>query len=110
MSTEPGRRPAGFITLPAYSALPAHRQRIVEELPGGPAAHRPWSHANRIAEGQADVCVWFRGDIGITPRPRFSRKPADDSATTGSRRLDIRTAIYSNGVGHDEVLAAFVPS
>ncbi|CAN5798083.1 histidinol-phosphatase [soil metagenome] len=63
VSTERRLRPDRFITLPAHGALPLHRQQIVEELGGGPPVDRPWSHANRIAEGRADVCVWFCGDI-----------------------------------------------
>jgi len=81
-----GDRPVSSRCPPIAPA--AHRQQIVDELAGGPPAHRPWSHAYRIAEGQADVGVWFRGDIGITPRPRFSsRKPADDSATHGASSI-----------------------
>src|SRR5438105_851097 len=59
VSTERRLRADRFITLPAHGALPVHRQQIVEQLAGGPPADQPWSHANRVAEGQADVCVWF---------------------------------------------------
>lgn len=112
VSTVGGFRPDRFVTLPAHGALPVHRQQIVEQLAGGPPADHPWSHANRIAEGQADVCVWFCGDIWDHAAPSILVEEAGGrfSDHWGGRRLDTRTAIYSNGVRHDEVLAALVPS
>jgi histidinol-phosphatase len=112
VSREGGLRPDRFITLPAHGALPMHRQQIIEQLAGGPPAERPWSHANRIAEGQADVCVWFCGDIWDHAAPSILVEEAGGrfSDHLVGRRLDTRTAIYSNGVRHDEVLAALAPS
>ena len=104
--------PDRFITLPAHGSLPAHRQQIVEQLVGGPPADRAWSHANRIAEGEADVSVWFCGNIWDHAAPSILVEEAGGrfSDHWGGRRLDTRTAIYSNGVRHDEVLAALAPS
>ncbi|MDQ3389985.1 MAG: histidinol-phosphatase [Actinomycetota bacterium] len=112
VSTAGGFRPGRFITLPAHGALSVHRQQIIEQLAGGPPADHPWSHANRIAEGQADVCVWFCGDIWDHAAPSILVEEAGGrfSDHWGGRRLDTRTAIYSNGVRHDEVLAALAPS
>jgi histidinol-phosphatase len=108
VSTERDLRPGRFITLPAHGALAAHHQQIVEQLAGGPPADRLWSHAIRIAEGQADVSVWFCGDIWDHAAPSILVEEAGGrfSDHWGGRRLDTRTAIYSNGVRHDEVLAA----
>jgi len=112
VSTAGGFRPGRFITLPAHGALSVHRQQIIEQLAGGPPADHPWSHANRIAEGQADVCVWFCDDIWDHAAPSILVEEAGGrfSDHWGGRRLDTRTAIYSNGVRHDEVLAALAPS
>ncbi len=112
VSTAERFRPDRFITLPAHGALPMHRQQIIEQLAGGPPADHPWSHANRIAEGQADVCVWFCGDVWDHAAPSILVEEAGGrfSDHWGGRRLDTRTAIYSNGVRHDDVLAALDPS
>ena len=108
VSTERGLSADRFITLPAHSALPVHRQQIVEQLAGGVPPARPWSHTNLIAEGHADICVWFCGDIWDHAAPSILVEEAGGrfSDHWGRRRLDTRTAVYSNGVRHDEVLAA----
>lgn len=112
VSTQRGLSPDRFITLPAHSTLPVHRRQIVERLAGGRPSDRPWSHANRIAEGEVDVCVWFCGDIWDHAAPSILVEEAGGrfSDHRGGRRLDTRTAIYSNGVRHDEVLAALAHS
>lgn len=55
-----------------------------------------------------DVSVWFCGDIWDHAAPSILVEEACGrfSDHQGGSRMDTRTAIYSNGVRHDEVLAA----
>jgi histidinol-phosphatase len=112
VSTERGSQPDRFITLPGHDALPEHRQRLVQALAGGRPPDQPWSHAHRIAEGRADVCVWFCGDIWDHAAPSILVEEAGGrfSDHWGDRCLDTRTAVYSNGVRHDDVVAALTSS
>ena len=111
-TTERGLNPDRFITLPIYSDLSVHQRRIVKGLAGGNPPDRPWSHGNRIAEGEADVCVWFCGGIWDHAAPSILVEEAGGrfSDHLGGKRLDTRAAIYSNGLRHDEVLAPLAPS
>jgi histidinol-phosphatase len=61
-----------------------------------------------VAEGEVDVCIWFCGDISDHAAPSILVEEAAGrfSDHHGGRRLDTRTAIYSNGLTHDDVLAA----
>ncbi len=54
-----------------------------------------------------DLCVWFCGDVWDHAAPSILVEEAGGrfSDHSGGRRLDTRTAVYSNGVLHDEVLA-----
>ena len=108
VSTERAVRPDRLVTLPMYDALTAHQQQVVEHLAGGRPSDRPWSHQNRVAEGAADACVWFCGDIWDHAAPSLLVEEAGGrfSDHQGGRRLDTRTAVYSNRFTHDEVLAA----
>ncbi len=95
------------VTLPAHGALAEHHRRIIVRVAGGEPADRPWSHQNRVAEGEMDLCVWFCGDVWDHAAPSILVEEAGGrfSDHSGGRRLDTRTAVYSNGVLHDEVLA-----
>lgn len=57
------------------------------------------------------MCVWFCGDTGDHAAPSIIVEEAGGrfSDHRGGRRLDTRTAVYSNGVGHDDVVAALAP-
>lgn len=98
-------RPELVVTLP--STLEAHHQRALEEMTGGTPVDRPWSHQNRVAEGEVDLCVWYAGDIWDHAAPSIIVEEAGGrfSDLRGGRRLDTRTAVYSNGPIHDQVLA-----
>lgn len=100
-------RPDRVVTLPSFGRLNRGQQRTVERLTGGPPADRPWSHQHRVAEGEIDVCVWFAGDIWDHAAPSLLVEEAGGrfSDHYGGRRLDTRTAVYSNGAAHDAVLA-----
>lgn len=108
VSTSPRVRAARCATLPVYGALAAPEQRAIEQLSSGRPPDLPWSHQNRVAEGALDVCVWFCGDIWDHAAPSILVEEAGGRFTdhNGGRRLDTRTAIYSNGLTHDHVLAA----
>ncbi|MFP4513854.1 MAG: inositol monophosphatase family protein [Acidimicrobiales bacterium] len=57
---------------------------------------------------EVDVCVWFGGDIWDHAAPSIIVEEAGGRFAdhAGGKRLDTRTAIYSNGLRHDEILAA----
>jgi len=101
-------RPDRVVTLPAHGAMTADRRQQLEGLAGGPPPDRAWSHQNRVAEGEVDLCVWFAGDIWDHAAPSILVEEAGGrfSDIWGGRRLDTRTAVYSNGSRHDEVVAA----
>ena len=112
VSTERGLNPDRFITLPSFGDLSANQRRTVRGLSGGNPPDRPWSHQNRIAEGEADVCVWFCGGIWDHAAPSILVEEAGGrfSDHQGGKCLAARAAIYSNGLRHDEVLAALAAS
>ena len=58
-----------------------------------------------------DVSVWFCGDVWDHAAPSILVEEAGGrfSDHHGGRRMDSHTAIYSNGVRHDEALAAVRP-
>lgn len=101
-------RPDRVVTLPAPAGLATGDRRIIERVSGGRPSERPWSHQLRVAEGETDLCVWFCGDIWDHAAPSIIVEEAGGRFTdhSGGRRLDTRTAIYSNGARHDDVLAA----
>lgn len=109
VSTNRELRSDRVCTLPAPDALPTERRRVVEGLTGAVPASRPWHHAVHVAEGTVDVSIWFCGDVWDHAAPSILVEEAGGrfSDRWGRRRLDTRTAIYSNGENHDEVLAAF---
>lgn len=87
-------------------ALSPGRQEALEQLAGGRPLDHAWSHQNRVADGQVDLCVWYAGDIWDHAAPSIIVEEAGGRFTDhgGGRRLDTRTAVYSNGIGHDQVL------
>ena len=97
-----------LITLPAFHRLSMRQRHIVAGLAGGTPGNRPWHHAIRVAEGEVDISIWFCGDIWDHAAPSILVQEAGGrfSDHLGGRRLDTRTAIYSNGVTHDEAVAA----
>lgn len=98
------------VTLPGYDALSPGQQEAVRALAGGRPMDRTWSHQNLLAEGEVDLCIWFAGDIWDHAAPSVIVEEAGGrfSDHRGGRCLDTRTAVYSNGVRHDEALAALV--
>jgi histidinol-phosphatase len=60
----------------------------------------------RVAEGAIDAAVWFCGDTWDHAAPSIIVEEAGGrfSDHDGGRRLDTRTAIYSNGGTHDALL------
>ena len=63
VSTHGELRAHRVCTLPGHDALPLRRQHMIEALAGGRPRDAPWSHQNRVAEGEIDLAVWFCGDI-----------------------------------------------
>jgi len=102
--------PSGLVCLPAHDALSPSRQQVLSRLAGGCPIDRPWSHQIQIAEGEVDLCVWFAGDIWDHAAPSIIVEEAGGRFTdhTGGQRLDTRTAVYSNGLRHEEALAALI--
>jgi histidinol-phosphatase len=96
------------VTLPSFSNLTLEQRSVVERIAGGRPLDRPWSHQHRVAEGEVDICVWFAGDVWDHAAPSLLVEEAGGrfSDHNGGRRLDTRTAVYSNGTRHEEVLAA----
>ncbi len=94
--------------LPSPSRLTPPQQTTIERISGGTVGDHPWSHQMSVAEGRLDLAVWFGGDIWDHAAPSLIVEEAGGrfSDHYGGRRLDTRTAIYSNGVSHDAVLAA----
>ena len=90
---------------PAPPMLPdLHRTRAV----GGRPDDALWSQQCRVAEGEITACVWFSGDIWDHAAPSLIVEEAGGrfSDHTGGKRLDTRTAIYSNRHCHDVLLDA----
>lgn len=94
--------------LPSYSDLSEDRRRVLRELLGGRPAPQQWCHQLRVAEGELELCVWWAGDIWDHAAPCLILEEAGGrfSDHAGGRRLDTRTAIYSNGRTHDDVINA----
>lgn len=108
VSERTDRDPERLVCLPRFDAVPPlHREQLARLVDGRPM-DRAWSNQNRVAEGEVDVCVWFAGDIWDHAAPSIIVEEAGGrfSDHWGGKRLDSRTAIYSNGRRHDEVLAA----
>lgn len=101
-------RPDLIVTLPAVAEMSATHRRALTELAGGAPVDRPWCHQIRVAEGEIDVCVWLAGDIWDHAAPSILVEEAGGRFTDfeGGRRLDTRTAVYSNGSAHARVVAA----
>lgn len=108
VSTERYARSGGVVSLPGHDSLTPSQRVLLEGLAGERPAERAWSHQNRVAEGEVDICVWFAGDIWDHAAPSIIVEEAGGrfSDHRGGKRLDTRTAIYSNGARHDEVLEA----
>lgn len=108
VSTSQGLMADRVVTLPAFEDLSVDRQETIERFAGGRPADRLWSHQLLVAEGGLDMCIWFCGDIWDHAAPSLIVEEAGGRFTdhAGSKRLNTRTAIYSNGASHDEVLVA----
>lgn len=98
---------ARIVTAPRYTNLTPEQQRRIESFAGGCPADRTWSHQNAVAAGHLDMCIWFCGDVWDHAAPSLIVEEAGGrfSDHAGGHRLDTRTAVYSNGLHHDEVLA-----
>ncbi len=94
--------------LPTHQKLSPTQRQAVERIANGRPNDHPWSHQNAVAEGEFDVCVWYAGDIWDHAAPSIIVEEAGGrfSDHTGGQRLDTRTAVYSNGLCHDDVLEA----
>ena len=97
-----------LVTKPTFAGLSAQHQAAIEALAGGRPDDGLWSHQLRVAEGELDMCIWFCGDTWDHAAPSVIVEEAGGRFTdhAGGKSLDTRTAIYSNGASHDEVLAA----
>ena len=67
-----------------------------------------WSHQLRVAEGELHACIWFAGDIWDHAAASIIVEEAGGQFSDhwGGKRLDTRTAIYSNGSQHDTIIDA----
>ncbi len=92
--------------LPSMDALSPKRQEALEQLAGGRPVDHAWSHQNRTAEGEVDLCIWYGGAVWDHAAPSIIVEEAGGRFTDhwGGSRLDTRTAVYSNGIGHEQVL------
>ena len=101
-------RPDHIATLPGFDRMATNQQQIIESLLGAPAPDRTWSHQNKVASGELDACIWFGGDLWDHAAPSILVEEAGGRFTNhqGAHRLDTRTAIYSNGLIHEDILAA----
>jgi histidinol-phosphatase len=106
VSTCAERQPDRVVCLPTHESLPRDRRRVVKQIANGRPADRPWSHQLAVAEGTCDVCVWFAGDVWDHAVPSLIVEEAGGrfSDHAGGNRLDTRTAVYTNGRCHDDVL------
>jgi histidinol-phosphatase len=94
--------------LPTFDALDPRVRRSLSETVGGRVGEWSWSQQCRVAEGELSGCVWFAGDMWDHAAPSLIVEEAGGrfSDHAGGRRLDTRTAVYSNGRCHDALLAA----
>lgn len=99
--------PERVVCLPELEALSPVHQQIFERLAGGRPVDRPRSHQNRVAQGEVDLCVRYAGGIWNHAAPSIIVEEPGGRCTDhkGGRRLDSRTAVYSNGINHDQVLS-----
>lgn len=96
------------VTKPTFDRLADRLQATISRLAGGRPDDWSWSHQMRVAEGELDVCIWFAGNVWDHAAPSVIVEEAGGRFTdhAGGTRLDTRTAVYSNGASHDDVLAA----
>lgn len=108
VSLRRGLRGDRVVTKPDFDRLAAERRAIIERVAGGRPTDRHWSHQMMVAEGLLEACIWFAGDTWDHAAPSLIVEEAGGrfSDHAGGGRLDTRTAVYSNGASHDEVLAA----
>ena len=101
-------RPELTATLPTIGEMDPVYQAAIKGLVGGSPPDRTWSHQIRVAEGEIDLCVWAAGDTWDHAAPSILVEEAGGrfSDFQGGRRLDTRTAIYSNGTMHTDVIRA----
>lgn len=101
-------RPERVACLPRFEALTQIRQAALVALAGGRPGDVAWSHQLRVAEGELDACVWFAGDVWDHAAPSIIVEEAGGQFSDhwGGKRLDTRTAIYSNGSQHDAIIDA----
>jgi histidinol-phosphatase len=107
VSTTRTPQPDRVATLPGFDRMTVEQQQTVSRILGGPSIDQTWSHQNQVAEAALDACIWFGGDIWDHAAPSILVEEAGGrfSDHWGGTRLDTRTAIYSNGIIHDEILA-----
>jgi histidinol-phosphatase len=108
VSDAPQVRTERVACLPRFEALSQSRQAAIVALAGGRPADVAWSHQLRVAEGELDACVWFAGDVWDHAAPSIIVEEAGGqfSDHSGGKRLDTRTAIYSNCSHHDTIIDA----
>jgi histidinol-phosphatase len=101
-------RPDRVVTLPAPNDLAPEVLRVIDQLAGGRPAKGPWCQQLQVAQGDVDACIWYAGDTWDHAAPSIIVEEAGGRFTdhAGGRRLDTRTAVYSNGAAHDAILAA----
>lgn len=95
-------------SLPALDRLSPSDREAVEDAAGGVVREVSWSQQVRVAEGEIDAAVWYCGDVWDHAAPSILVEEAGGqySDHAGGRRLDTRTAVYSNGLVHAALLAA----
>ncbi len=101
------RRPDRVIVLPAVDLLEPRAKTAVRELAGGDPPRRSWSHPLAVASGEADLAVWFGGGPWDLAAPALLVQEAGGrfSDHTGGQDLTQGRAVFSNGIGHDDVVA-----
>ena len=71
----------------------------------------PYHPATELASGRGDAAVLFTGGVWDIAAPALIVTEAGGRFTTvtGDTRLDAGSAVYSNGLLHDEILALLAP-
>jgi histidinol-phosphatase len=95
-------------TLPAARLLEDDQLRALERLAGDLPPDRTWSHQLAVAEGELDACIWWGGDLWDHAAPSVIVEEAGGRTGDhdGGPRLDGRRVVMSNGLLHEQVLAA----
>jgi histidinol-phosphatase len=95
-------------TLPWPRWLGERELSVLRRLTGALPPEWTWSHQLAVAEGALDVCIWWGGDLWDHAAPSVIVEEAGGRVTDhqGDPNLGRREVVYSNGLLHEQALAA----